>query len=88
MKFVMYSRQPSAVDVSINFGSTDIGVSEHFLNRAQIGTVGKQVSGETVAQGMRMDIFSYSRAESGIFDDGPDPFPVEFAGVVGYEKVW
>ena len=87
MEFPVNRRQTSPVNVSINFSSSDIGVAEQFLYCPQIGTIGKQMTGETVPQGMRMDIFGDPGLESCIFDYRPDPLPVEFARKRGCDKI-
>ena len=42
--------QAGDVDVSVDLGGGHVDVAEHFLNGAEIGTAGEQVSGETVAK--------------------------------------
>lgn len=44
--------QAGAVDVYIYFGGGYVFVSEHLLDRPQVGTAFEQVSGERVAEGV------------------------------------
>jgi len=43
--------------VGVNLGGGDIGVAEEALDAADVGAVHEQVGGETVAQGVRGDVF-------------------------------
>ena len=72
------SRQFALIHMSINFGRGNIRMAQHLLNGPQIGTVGKQMAGETVAQSVRINIFGDPRPECGVLDDRPYPFPVQF----------
>ena len=57
MKFPVDGGEPILIYVRVDFRSADIGVPQHFLNHAQIGTVRQQMAGKGMAQGVRMDIF-------------------------------
>lgn len=43
----------SRFDVRVNLRGRDVGVTEHFLNGAQIGAVLQQMRGETMTQRVR-----------------------------------
>ena len=47
--------QLTAIDLGVNLGGGDGGVSEHFLNDAEIGSTGQKVRGKGVPELMRMD---------------------------------
>ena len=46
MKLAVNAFEAVGIDVGVDLGSGDVGVAEHFLNDAQLGTVGQQVTGE------------------------------------------
>mgnify|MGYP000450889125 CR=1 FL=1 len=58
-----------ATHVGVDLGGGDVGVTEHFLDRAQVGTVVEQVSGERGAQHMGRDVLSNVRGTCGLFND-------------------
>ena len=39
MKLVMYCLQPLLIDMRVNLRGRDIGVTQHFLDDAQVGAV-------------------------------------------------
>ena len=47
--------QPPATDVRVDLGRREIGVPEHGLNRAEIGTALEQIGRERMPQDMRRD---------------------------------
>lgn len=55
-------------NVSIYLRSTDVGVAEHCLYRANIGAVHEKVCGETMAHGVWADVFS-DASETSVFCD-------------------
>ena len=55
MKRAMNGFQPFLVDVSVDLGCCDIGMTEHELDRAQVGTVCQEVGGERVAEHVGRD---------------------------------
>ena len=57
VKFFMDVEKLFIRDVGINLSGSNVGVTEHHLNRADIGAIGKQVSGKTVADDVRSDFF-------------------------------
>jgi hypothetical protein len=74
MKLVMHRFQPLLIDMRINLRCRDIGVTEHFLNDAEVGAVAQQVRRETVPQKVRVNIHLQSRAARHCFDNLPDPY--------------
>ena len=57
MKFLVYLLELLIGDVGVDLGGGDGGVAEHALDAADVGSIGKQIGGKTVAQGVRMNIF-------------------------------
>jgi hypothetical protein len=57
-------------------------MTKHFLYHTQVGTIGKQMTGKTVAQRVRMDIFADTRQPRGILYHCPYPFTVELSAAV------
>ncbi len=47
-------------NVSINLGGSNGRMAEHSLDASNVCTVGQQVSGKAMTQGVRMNIFHYS----------------------------
>ncbi len=43
------------VDVGVDLGGGDVGVSEEFLDDAEVGAAGEEVGGEGVAEGVGVD---------------------------------
>lgn len=60
-----------AVDVGVDLGGGDVGVSEEFLDDAEVGAAGEEVGGEGVAEGVGVDV-AEAGAFGGTFDDLPD----------------
>ena len=67
------------IDVGVDLGRGDIGMTEHFLNDPQIGTVSKEMRGETVPEQVGVGI---ETGELGpVMHDLPDPLDGQFATV-------
>src|SRR5689334_20618809 len=64
-------KQAAAGDVSINLGRANAGMTEQFLDDAQICTVLEQVRGETVPQHMRCYIALDASEPDATFDSLP-----------------
>ena len=58
----------------VNFGGSDAFVSQHFLNRPQIGTTFNEVRGKRVPESVGTDTFSYSGGFHQLFDNGKDHY--------------
>ena len=56
MESAMDFPQPAVSDVSIDFGSADVGVTEQFLDDAQIGSMLQQMRREAVPEHVRRHI--------------------------------
>ena len=56
MKLVMHRLQPLLINVGVDLRRRNIGVSEHFLDDAQIGAVAEQMGRETVTEQMRINV--------------------------------
>ncbi len=72
MKFLVNGFQAVPVDMGINLGCGDIGMAEHKLYGAEIGTVGEQVGGKGVAKGMGGEFVADSGGSCGIVYDLPE----------------
>jgi len=72
MKFLMNIAEAVAGDVSVNFRRGDGGMTEEFLNDAEVGAVFEQVSRKTVAQHVRCDIPSNPGTTNALFDAEPE----------------
>ena len=57
MKIIHYLSKVSAIEVDINFGSSDGLVAEHELDGAQIGAIFEQVGSKRMSEGMGADGF-------------------------------
>jgi hypothetical protein len=59
------------IHMGVNLGSSDVGVSEHFLQGPEVGPSGQQMAGKTMAEGMDGQFFGQTGAASVFFDDSP-----------------
>ncbi len=50
VKLPMHLLQAFLIDVGVDLRRGDVGVAEHFLDHAQVGTVVQQVGGEGVTK--------------------------------------
>jgi len=50
MKLPVHALQPLLIDMCVNLGCRNIGVTEHFLNDPQISAVPQQMRSEAVPQ--------------------------------------
>src|SRR5437879_515344 len=87
MKFPVNLAQPAAGYVSINFSGADAGVTEEFLDDAQVGAVFEQMSGETLAQHVRGDIAFDTGAADAALDAQPKRHRREGSAAFGEEDV-
>ena len=55
------------VDMGVDLGGGDVGVSQEFLDDAEIGPAFKEVGGKGVAEGMRGDFSGVQSALKGVF---------------------
>lgn len=60
------------IDVRVDLGRGNIGVTEHFLDDAQIGAIAEEMGSETVSQEMRINIFLQAGMPGMFFHDLPD----------------
>jgi len=57
---------PAAVgDVGVKLGRAEVGMAQHLLDAAQVGTAFEQVRGERVAQQVRMHPFGLEARAAG-----------------------
>lgn len=57
MKLFVDFAEVGVSDVGVDLGGGDVGVTEHGLDRANVGAVHEEVGGETVTEGVRGDVF-------------------------------
>ena len=67
MKFLVNFSKLFIGDMSIDLGSCYRSVAEHCLNRTNIGTVAKQVSGIRMPEGVGADFFANYASPNGMF---------------------
>ena len=65
----MHRFQALLIDVRINLCRGNVGVAEHFLNDAQVGTVAQQMRREAVPEQMRINIFFQSSVPGFFLND-------------------
>ena len=61
--------------MGINLRGGNIGMSQHFLNGTQIGTVGKQMGGKGMAQYMRCNVRCNTGLLPVLLDNLPESLP-------------
>lgn len=54
--------------MGVNLSGANVGVAEHGLDRADVGTVHEEIGGEAVAESMRGDMFG-DAGRAGVFFD-------------------
>ena len=57
------------VDVGVDLSGGDVGVAEHFLDNAKVGTVVEEVGGEAVAELVGMDFLGEACGGGAFVDD-------------------
>ena len=57
MELSMDGFEPILVHVRVNLGRGNVGVTQHFLDDAQVGAVTEKMRGETVPEQVRINIF-------------------------------
>ena len=60
MELSMDGFEPILIDVRVNLGRGNIGVTQHFLDDAQVGAVTEKMRSETVPEQVRINIFLQS----------------------------
>jgi hypothetical protein len=75
-------RKPVFIDVGVNFGRSDTGVTQKFLDDSEIGSAGKKVGGKRVAEKVRIDAGVEPCSLSCLFDDPPEMGSGEPATVI------
>jgi hypothetical protein len=72
VELAMDGFEPLLIDVGVDLGRGNIGVTEHFLDDAQIGAIAEEMGSETVSQKMRINIFLQAGMLRMFFHDLPD----------------
>ena len=75
--------QALVVNMGVNLGGSDIGMSQQFLNDPQVCSVLKEVGSEGVAQEMRINIPGKSGLTGAFLHDFPDPVRTEGSASYG-----
>ena len=71
MKLLVYRSEILSVYVGVNLSGGEIGVPEHLLNRAKVGTTLQQMGGKAVTQGMRGNCLGDAGFFGRTLDDTP-----------------
>ena len=69
--------QALVIHMSVNLGGCDVGMTEEFLDDAEIRPVLEEVRGEGVAKEVRIDVLLNARLPSAFLDDFPDTVGAE-----------
>ena len=75
MKLLVDRPQVFPIDVRVDLGRGEVGVTQHLLHGAEVGATLEKVSREGVAKRVRSDPLDDSRALGGALDDSPRPHP-------------
>src|SRR4029077_15614778 len=87
MKLFVHLLQPSPRDVRVDLRRRDVGVPEHHLYGAQIGTVFQQMRGEGVPEHVRRDAAGEAGLASVLRDLHPQRLPRHRPAAIGEEEV-
>lgn len=69
MKLAMHGFQSLLIDMRIDLRRRNVGVTEHFLDDAQIGAVPQQMRREAVPQKVRVNVlFQSGASRMGLYD--------------------
>ncbi len=68
----MHSFQSLLIDVCIDLRRRNVGMSEHFLDDAKIGSVPEQMRREAVSKKVRVNVLFESGTSRMFFHDLPD----------------
>jgi hypothetical protein len=71
MEAIDRGRKPVFIHVSVDFGGSDAGVAEQFLNHAEIGSTREKMGGKGVAQKVGVNAGVEAGSLGGSFDDSP-----------------
>jgi hypothetical protein len=78
--------QAIGVDVGIDLGGGDVGMTEHHLHGAEVGAAGQKVGGKGVAEHVRTDILADSCRQGDFPDDLPEPVACHAGSPIGAEQ--
>src|SRR5271165_5999191 len=87
MVFLYRVLQSRPQNVRINLRGRDVGVSQHGLQAAQVGTTLQEVGGETMAQDVGREPAENSGLAAVARQQFPKPLPCEAAAAGGYKEV-
>lgn len=72
MKLPMDSFKPLLIDMRINLRCRNVGVTQHFLNNAEIGAVPEEMRREAMPEKVRVNILLQSGPPRVFFHDLPN----------------
>ena len=75
------------VHVGVALGGRNRGVTQEFLQCAQVGSVAQQVSGEGMAERVGRDALSDARLSGTTLHDTPDVGPVQLPTALTQENI-
>ena len=79
--------QALGTDVGVNLGGGDVGVTEHFLDGAEIGAVIHEVGSEAVAEHVGRYVFADIGLAGGVFHQLPNAGAAHGATALGEEQI-
>ena len=72
VKLSVDSFETLLIDVGVDLGCGNVGMAQHFLDDAQIGSIAEEMCGKTVSQQMRINIFLQPRMPGMFLHDLPN----------------
>ena len=78
--------QEASIEVRVDFRGRDLGVSQHFLNRPQVGTAFDEVGGETVAEGVGTHVFPNASRDDASLQHGEGHLSRHFPSLAAQEQ--
>ena len=75
----------SPIDMGVDLGGSDVGMTEEILNDSEIGPPLHQMGGETVPEHVRVDALQTDQAGV-LSNDLPDRHPLEGPAPTGDQK--
>lgn len=76
------------VDMGIDLGRGYIGMSQHHLDRAQIGATRQEMGGKGMAQDMRADLFVDTSGQGYFPNNLPETISGHARATIGNEQQW
>ena len=64
MRLIVYAGEVLEIKMSINLGGADVGVAQEFLYGTQVAAGFQQMTGERMAEQVRMDALLYALGDA------------------------